>query len=175
MFEMEVSKLPRSRGDEGYGTAELNASMVRAKKETLSLIPKADKPLRDYIAREFPSPEDPSSDVVSTQRAETLFERVRTLLSKLSRLDSFRFDLKVMSSPPKARFDLVPHVGERISVTTNTSVTNVYRGEYEYHLSKAGYKPVRATINFIDRTGTLLECELQLESSQQEALPCNFR
>jgi hypothetical protein len=56
-----------------------------------------------------------------------------------------------------------------------STLTNLYRGEYEYSLTKNGYKPVRGTIDFIERSGKTLECELFSKSDSQEALPCNLR
>jgi hypothetical protein len=174
-FEMEVNGLPRIRGENGYDPASVNAALRRTKDATLAPIPVKDKPLRGYVERTFPAPVDESTEVVQKEEVEKRFGLVRELLARLSRLDSFRLDLTVNTNPPKARFELVPRVGTSISSTTNSRLTNVYRGEYDYRITKAGYKPVRETINFIDRSGSVLECELQPDSGPEEALPCKFR
>lgn len=174
-FEMEVGHLPVPRGENGYNPGDVNAALKRAKNATLSPIPLKDKPLRGYVERSFPEPVDESNDVVPKEEAEKRFSLVRELLAKLSHLDSFRLDLTVKTTPPKARFELVPRVGTRISSTTNSRLTNIYRGEYEYTITKAGYKSIHETINFIDRSGSVLECELQPDPGAEDALPCKFQ
>jgi hypothetical protein len=174
-FESEVKGLPKIRGENGYNPADVNAALKRTKKATLSPIPLNDKPLRGYVERSFPEPVDESTEVVQKEEVEQRFSLIRALLAKLSRLDSFRLDLTVNTTPSKARFELVPRVGNRISSTTNSRLTNIYRGEYDYHITKAGYKAVHETINFIDRAGSVLECDLQPDTGAEEALPCNFK
>ena len=175
-FEAEVNHLPKIRGiEEGYNPADVNAALRRTKDATLSPIPLKDKPLRGYVERTFPQPVDESTDVVQKDVVEQRFSLVRELLAKLSHLDSFRLDLTVNTRPPSARFELVPRVGSRLTSTTNSRLTNIYRGEYDYYVTKAGYKRIHETINFIERAGSVLECELQPDPSPEEALPCNFR
>jgi len=174
-FESEVTHLPKIRGENGYNSADVNAALKRTKEATLSPIPVQDKPLRSYVEQKFPQPVDEANDVVQKDEVDKRFSLVRELLAKLSHLDSFRLDLTVNTNPSKARFELVPRVGTSISSTTNSRLTNVYRGEYDYRITKAGFKPVRETINFIDRSGSILDCELQPDSAAEVALPCNFR
>ncbi len=174
-FEMEVNTLPKSRGENGYSSASVNAALQKTKDATLSPIPPQDKPLRGYVERAFPAPVDEATEVVPKDEAEQRFSLVRELLAKLSRLDSFRLDLTVNTNPPKARFELIPRVGTSIASATNARLTNIYRGEYDYTITKAGYKRIHETINFIDRSGSILECDLQPEASAEEALPCKFR
>jgi hypothetical protein len=174
-FEMEVETLPKIRGENGYSSASVNAALQKTKDATLSPIPPQDKPLRGYVERAFPPPVDEANEVVPKDEAEKRFSLVREVLAKLSRLDSFRLDLTVNTNPPKARFELMPRVGTSIASATNARLTNIYRGEYDYTITKAGYKRIHETINFIDRSGSVLECELQPESSADEALPCRFR
>jgi hypothetical protein len=175
-FESDVNDLGKARGVEGgYNPGDVNATLERAKDASLSSIPPKDKPLRVYVERSFPQPVDESAPVAQKQEVEKRFSLVRELLSKLSRLDSFRLDLTVNTNPPKARFELVPRVGAPVSSMTNGRLTNIYRGEYDYNITKAGYKRVHESINFIERSGSVLECELQPDSGPQEALPCQFR
>jgi len=176
-FELEVKGLnATSRGPEqGYDPARVNDTLRRTKEAALNPIPLKDKPLRNYVERSFPAPVDESKDVVQKEEVETRFGVIRELLAKLSRLDSFRLNLTVNTTPAKARFELVPKVGTPVSSTTNSRLTNIYRGEYDYYITKAGYKRVHATINFIDRSGSVLECELQPDSGAEEALPCTFK
>ena len=175
-FEIEVNDLNKTRGvEDGYNPGDVNTTLRQAKDATLSSIPPKDMPLRVYVERSFPQPVDESAPVAQRQEVEKRFSLVRELLSRLSRLDSFRLDLTVNTSPSKARFELVPRMGTPVSSTTNSRLTNIYRGEYDYNITKAGYKRVHETINFIERSGSVLECELQPDPGPQEALPCQFR
>lgn len=174
-FEKDIQRIPKNREGNAYPAANVNAALQRTKNATLAPIPLKDKPLRGYVERSFPSPVDERDETVPKEEVDKRFSLIRELLAKLARLDSFRLDLTVSSNPSKARFELVPHSGTRITSTTNSRVTNVYRGEYEYFVTKAGYKQIHETINFIDRAGTVLECELQPDSGAEDPLPCNFR
>lgn len=174
-FEKDVSAIPKIKDVNAYPSANVNAALQRTKKATLAPIPLKDKPLRGYVERSFPQPVDETNDSVPKEEVEKRFSLIRELLAKLSHLDSFRLDLTVSSTPAKARFELVPHSGTRMTSTTNSRLTNVYRGEYNYYVTKAGYKQIHETINFIDRAGTTLECELQPEGGAEDPLPCNFR
>jgi len=174
-FETAINHLPKIRGENGYSSSDVNAALRKTKNETLSPIPPEDKPLRGYVERSFPAPVNESTEVAPKEEVEQRFSVVRELLAKLSRLDSFRLNLTVNTNPSKARFELVPRVGDKLASTTNSRLTNVYRGEYDYYITKAGYKRVHETINFIDRSGNILECDLQPDSSPEEALPCNFK
>jgi hypothetical protein len=175
-FEIEVKSLNATvRGNEqGYDPIDVNATLQKTKNAALSPIPPNDKPLRGYVERAFPTPVDESKNLVQREEVEKRFSLVRELLTKLSRLDSFRLELIVNTRPSKARFELVPKVGTPVSSTTNSRLTNIYRGEYDYYITKAGYKRVHDTISFIDRSGSVLDCELQPDSGPEEALPCTF-
>ena len=168
-FEVDAENLTKTRGVEGYNPADVNATLQQTKDATLSSIPPKDKPLRVYVERSFPEPVNDSTPV-QRDVVENRFSLVRELLAKLSRLDSFRLNLTVNTRPPNARFELVPRVGTHLTSTTNSRLTNVYRGEYDYTITKAGYKRVHETINFIERAGSILECELQPDPGPEEAL-----
>jgi hypothetical protein len=174
-FEADAETLTKTRGVDGYNPADVNATLQQTKDATLASIPPKDKPLRGYVERSFPEPVDSSAPAVQKEVVESRFGLVRELLAKLSRLDSFRLDLTVNTRPSIARFELVPRVGTHITSTTNSRLTNVYRGEYDYTITKAGYKRVHETINFIERAGSILECDLQPDPGAEDALPCNFR
>jgi hypothetical protein len=175
-FDIDVDALAKARGvEEGYNPADVNTTLRQTKDATLSSIPPKDKPLRVYVERSFPEPVDESTPAVQRDVVEKRFSLVRELLARLSRLDSFRLDLTVNTRPSHARFELVPRVGTPVSSTTNSRLTNIYRGEYDYTITKAGYKRVHETISFIERAGSVLECELQPDPGPEDALPCNFR
>jgi len=174
-FEVDAENLTKTRGVDGYNPADVNATLQQTKDATLASIPPKDKPLRGYVERSFPEPVDASAPAIQREVVESRFSLVRELLAKLSRLDSFRLNLTINTRPSNARFELVPRVGTHLTSTTNSRLTNVYRGEYDYTITKAGYKRVHETINFIERAGSILECDLQPDPGPEEALPCNFR
>ena len=174
-FETEAGVLDKARGVDGFNPGDVNETLRKTKDATLSSIPTRDKPLRSYVERSFPEPVDESATVVQKDVVEKRFSLVRELLAKLTRLDSFRLDLTVNTKPSSARFELIPKLGTHLTSTTNSRLTNIYRGEYDYVITKAGYKRVHETINFIERAGNVLECDLQPDPGPEEALPCNFR
>ena len=116
-------------------------------------------PLTAYVKRRFPSPVDTARTFVSKSEAYTRFAVLKELLSKLTSLPAFQLNMKVTTRPPKSAFDLVSPGGTHISTTTNDALTNVYRGEYD----------------LVDRTGTLLSCDLLPENDPQAALPCTLQ
>jgi hypothetical protein len=169
----------RDRGDPAtaYSTSDVNFILSGIRTDSFARIPPDDEPLRQYLARRLPEPiEDlESSGFVPKERAESFFESIKDVLTKLMKVHSFVIDIKVASTPSQARFELVPTMGASISTTTNDTITNVYRGEYTYVISKAGYKEVTEHLNFIERSGTTLECQLLLTSDEQSALPCKLK
>src|SRR5260221_11481726 len=89
-FETDVNSLNGTRGVDGYNPGDVNTTLRQAKNATLSSIPPKDKPLRVYVERSFPEPVDEAGPAVPKQEVEKRFSLVRDLLSRLSRLDSFR-------------------------------------------------------------------------------------
>ena len=157
-----------------YSTNEVNNLLSSTKNGMLSRIPPEDAPLRNYVEQKFP----PSvAGIPSATKVESRLEQVRALFSKFgifSTPQSFRLDLAVNTTPFKARFDLIPAVGNPITTTTNDTITNVYRGEYKYIVTKAGYKTVNDTIDFVTRAGTIFSCDLQPNNGPEQALPCKL-
>jgi hypothetical protein len=137
-------------------------------------IPPDDSPLKSYVQRKLPKQVEGAELSVAKPEGDNIFAKLRSLLNTLTALPSFRLNLQINSSPSRALFELVPPSGTRLSATTNGLLTNIYRGEYQYSLTKAGYKTISFTINFIDRSGRVLDCNLVLNSDSQNALPCAF-
>jgi hypothetical protein len=177
VFEAEVNDLnTRVRGGKkGYNPSDVNTILQRTKDATVARIPNDDKPLRGYIDRTFPSPVDYSTAVVPREDVERRFSLVQMLLTKLSRLDSFHLDLTVNTRPPDARFELIPEIGNPSSTATDGQLTNIYRGEYTYRVIKHGFKRIEEHINFIDLSGSTLECKLQPDPGPENAIPCKLK
>ena len=158
-----------------YNAGDVNLVLGRTTSAILDRIPAGDLPLATYVKRRVPAPVDTAQVFVSRSEADTRFTVLKELLSKLTSLPAFRLNMQVTTQPPKAAFDLVSAGGTHISTTTNDELTNVYRGEYDYTVSKQGYKSVHASIDLVDRAGTLLSCELLPENDPQAALPCTLK
>jgi hypothetical protein len=158
-----------------YNAGDVNLVLGSTTSAILSQVPPGDLPLAAYVKRRVPAPVDTSRIFISRSEADTRFAVLKELLSKLTALPAFRLNMLVTTRPPKAAFDLVAAGGTHISTTTNDELTNVYRGEYDYAVSKQGYKSVHASIDLVDRAGTVLSCELLTEDDPQAALPCTFK
>jgi hypothetical protein len=158
-----------------YNTSDVNEVLKRAKVNTLRQIPSHDAPLDRYVKARFPRPIDGTSNHISVEDADVRFREANNLLRTLSQLSSYQLDLTVNTHPSDALFELSPHVGSPQPLRTNGTITNVYRGEYDYRITKASFKTVTSTINFIDRSGSILDCRLQKETDPDPTLPCDFR
>lgn len=160
--------------DSGYNIDDVNAVVLQTSSEIMARIPADDSPLKSYVQRRLPKQVEGTELSVAKHEGDNIFSQLRSLLDTLTALQSLRLNLQINSSPPHALFELVPLSGTRLSSATNGLLTNVYRGEYQYTLTKAGYKTISFTINFIDRSGRVLDCNLVLTSDSQNALPCAF-
>jgi hypothetical protein len=161
--------------DKGFNADDVNGILTNTSREILKKLPANDAPLIHYVQAKIPKPVDNSKVLVSKSEAESKFGALQGLLRGLNAMPSFVLDLTINTSPSGAKFDLIPPVGSSSSVATNSILTNVYRGEYSYSISKKGYKSVSGTINFIERSGDVLECVLFSESVGQDPLPCNLK
>lgn len=120
---------------------EVNDLLQQMKNETLKAIPEDNIPLRQYVERRFPRPlaPDPSGFALEADVGDVV-EETSGVLKKLGALSAFRFNLNVSSKPPEARFELIPPIGVPVITTTNDTITNIYRGEYDYEIKKVGYE-----------------------------------
>jgi hypothetical protein len=173
--ELRVVRAADLGDEKGFNVDDVNGILTRTAEKLISKVPADDTPLIQYIQTRIPRPVDNNKVFVEKSDAESRFAVVSNMLEKLGKLSSFRLDLTITTNPSKARFDLIPAIGTSLSAATNTTLANVYRGEYRYSVTKAGYKDILGTVNFIDRSGTTLQCDLLSDSTQQEALPCNLK
>jgi hypothetical protein len=181
-FEEQARMLNKltARGPEGsqevFAVDEVNDLLQQTKMLSLQAIPVDDAPLRRYVERRFPDPLAPDrGPFVGGPDVIHLVDGAKDLLNKLATLSNFRFDLSVHSQPSRARFDLIPPIGPPLRLTTDDKLTNIYRGEYTYEIRMSNHKTIRDNINFIDRSGTILYCQLQLASTSDEILPCSLK
>lgn len=157
-----------------YGTSEVNELFANVRHEILKRVPEDDIPLQTYVNRVFPLVLN-DDQYLPQSKVEGYIRRVETLLNKLASLSAFRLDLTVNSNPSGARFELIPFSGTHLAITTNDRLTNVYRGQYDYEVKKTGYKTIHEQINFVDRSGDELNCELQPVSIPRDPIPCRLK
>jgi hypothetical protein len=157
-----------------YNAADVNYILTQTSVEIAQHIPSDDKVLQAYVKSRLPSLVETSPPFVSHADADTRFTALKGLLAKLNRLPSFQVDLSINSQPPNALFELTSSSGVHLSVATNSVLTNVYRGEYEYRIVKKGFKTIVTNIDLIDRAGSTFSCDLTHDSDPNMALPCKF-
>ena len=173
--QLDTLQQPELGNSDRYNAADVNLVLTNTKRDIVSQIPADDLPLSAYVGSRLPSTFDTSKPFVSREDGDARFTILKGLLTKLTAMPSFRLNMRIITRPPKAAFDLLSASGTHISTTTDDELTNVFRGEYEYSISKSGYKSVHSRIDLVDRTGTTLSCELLTDSDPQTAFPCTFR
>lgn len=167
---------PEVRGNvRVYAASDVNTLLEGTKAKTLAAIPSGDEPLREYVFAHFPSPVEDSHGVVPEPVVAPRFAALERLIDILTRIKSFLLNLRVATAPAEARFELISPLGKRLSTVTNSTLTGIYRGEYNYTVAKAGYKTIAETINFVEQSGDTLECNLLVVGAPDPALPCRFR
>jgi hypothetical protein len=159
----------------GYNVDDVNSVLSQVRDEVIARIPSDDIPLKKYVEQKLPSKIESTVPQVERSYANSIFDQLKNLLDSLTSLPSLTLNLQVNSSPSQALFELVPSSGVHLSTTTNSSITNIYRGEYQYVVTKAGFKTVTWTLNFVDRAGSTLDCNLIASSAKQNALPCTLK
>jgi len=158
-----------------YDANSYNSALVKLKADLLSAIPPDDKPLRAYVEAKFPQPLVPlDNKYIRESEVEFTNGTVNGLMDHLRLMKSFLMDLNVKTSPSIAKFQLVPKIGDERTLTTDGIISNLYRGMYEYTVTKRGYRKVHDTINLVEQSGDTVECKL-LPDSQPEVGYCTLK
>lgn len=97
-------------------------------------------------------------------------QKVEAFLSKLI-ANKRAVNLEVMSTPEGASFVLSAQGGASRSNDTNARVTNLFRGLYQFTLSKEGFRSVTREMNLVDESGTTIICKIY----QTQAGSCLFK
>jgi hypothetical protein len=110
---------------------------------------------------------------VSTSEAEKVRTIVLSLTANLAAAsDRLAVDLHVTSDPHTARFEIVAGESEPRHTTTDSDITNLYRGYYHYKIEKANYKTVKGPLNLIDEEGNSIHCILHEVNNAEGPYPC---
>lgn len=176
-FQKQVQTLhEQARGpDKSFNPVDINLVLGSVKSEILEHTPKKDLPLHMYVEQNFPEKVNESDGQVPEEKGESILGRVMDLLDRITRQSDFSVDLKVKSRPQGARFEIKFRNDSPFTTATDGTITNIYRGRYVYRLSKTGYKDIQEPIDFIERSGDILDCELIPSGSAQTSLPCKLR
>lgn len=167
---------PVGNREEGYSLEAVNATLAQVRERALAAVPQEDTQLETYVQKRIPQtlPQE-RPNWVSVQTARRVFESLRGLLNSLRNMSSYRLDLKVITNPKNARFELVPAVGSQLATSTDGTISNVFRGEYLYRVKKNGYENIEESVDLVVRSGDTLECELQESGKNKVALPCDLK
>lgn len=163
-------------GRDYYSASQIRHVLENTKAALLQVIPPDDEPLRRYVQEHFPDSAniDQNSNTVDRSTGDAVLTRGDYLIRKLAKLNPLYLDLTVRSVPTQAKITLQSAGGEHAETTTNSKLSNVWRGEYHYKVSKAGFKLVQSDIDLVREAGDTLECDLQSASSPEESLPCRL-
>lgn len=147
---------------------------------TTQLLAGLEKPelagMRSYVLEATKSLPDPIvGDYVSESSARSILGALEFVTCRLAKLDRLRLDLEIVTKPSGASFRILPYGGGvTFDRTTNTVVTNLYRGYYRYEITKIKHKPVQGIANLVDERGSKLMCELVPATSEEPASPCRL-
>lgn len=105
-------------------------------------------------------------------------EAIKRLISQ-SENDDLLVDLCVKSAPKtRAVFRMHPISYEPPvppQVNTNGPITRVWRGLYQYEITKRGFKPIEAKLDLVKNSDSILACQMVLSSEDQDVLPCDVK
>jgi hypothetical protein len=177
-FSLSAKQLAQDAGQRSeheYDIVAVNRLLIQTRNGTLSRIPDEALPVRDYVDKRIPS-SFPLNRSVSSGAVEQVLDSIEHLLASLTQMSTLRLNLTIKTTPANAKFELIPSVGPPITIGTDDRITNLYRGEYAYVVTKSGYKEIREKdLNLIERSGDLFECDLQPDNQPDQPLPCRLR
>jgi hypothetical protein len=166
--------------EEGYKAEEVEKALETSKQDLLKELDAKDlKGLRAYVEVYFPKAElaylrgDGDVLLATKSSTEEVFQRLGALLGKLRSIERLALNLKFVSEPDEARFEIWPAGDEKASspATSNQEIL-LYRGFYKYRVYKPGFKTVEYTLDLVDQTGSILQCKLYKGDQAEGPYPC---
>jgi hypothetical protein len=160
----------------GYPAGDLNSVLAGTRQQLLDDIPREAAPLRVYILQNFPAsiPGVPARKKIDMKVCGSYLSNANDLLSALKSINAYRLDLIVDSAPAGALFELKPIAGDKLARASRSTLTNVWRGVYNYTVAKDGEKTITGTIDLVREKGNMLRCSFAHQSSPGPALPCDL-
>ena len=137
--------------------------------------------MKDYVAHLFPRP--PSADHVDpvlgtpavSRPVAVEYSRAISALVKRLGANPLAVTLTVTSAPAEADIELRTAAVQGPRSRTNATLMNVYRGLYDFRMTKALYKPAVGKVNLVDDDRPNLECLLALAADAHNDSSCRRR
>ncbi len=154
-----------------YDLVDLDRAVDAAATDLVSLIPVQAEPLRAFVRSSYPRPsgvEVPYEcfsrrGLISPLAADGFLNEVEHFYERIPQDSAITLDLAVKSNPPGASYilrSIHTDIGE-VDNTTN-SIARLFRGVYNFQITRSGFKPARLEhINLVNSTPRLMECQLR--------------
>lgn len=167
--KFQSSKLP-------YPAGQLNSVLAGTRQQLLDDLPPDAAPLRAYVMQNFPAsvPNVPSMKLIDMRTCGPIISSANDLLNTLKTINAYRLDLIIDSTPAGAVFELKPVAGDKLARASRGTLTNVWRGVYNYTVVKEGQKTITGSVNLVREKGNLLRCTFVNASSSDAPLPCEL-
>lgn len=159
-----------------YPAGELDSILAVTRQQLLDSLPPDAGPLRAYVLENFPAsiPNVPHNKQIDMRVYGPYLASANDLLNTLKSVSAYRLDLIVDSTPAGALFELTPVTGAKLTRASRGTLSNVWRGVYNYTVIKDGQKTITGTLNLVREKGNLLRCNLMAASSTATTLPCEL-
>ena len=159
-----------------YPAGDLNSVLAGTRQQLLDDLPPDAAPLRAYVMQNFPAVITgiPASQKINMKICGPYLANANEVLGSLKAVNAYRLDLILDSNPTGALFELKPVAGDKLASASRGTITNVWRGVYDYTVVKDGEKTITGTVNLVREKGNLLRCTFVHASSPGAALPCEL-
>lgn len=173
-----------------FNANEVRKGIVDTKRDLLEpMTSEALLGMRAYVNVFYPSPDSLVTftkpaytfPLVTKASAEKVWRLVDLFIEKIGTFATpavrLAIDLKVVSAPSEARFDILSFDRKATvrSTTSDSQIQNLYRGYYQYKVTKAGFKTVLEKLNLVDSRGTSLDCKLYRDDEKDGPYPCPLK
>jgi hypothetical protein len=159
-----------------YPAGQLNSVLAGTRQQLLDDLPPDAAPLRAYVMQNFPAsvPNVSSMKLIDMRTCGPIISSANDLLSALKSVNAYRLDLIVDSNPAGAVFELKPVAGDKLARASRGTLTNVWRGVYNYTVIKDGAKTITGSIDLVREKGNILRCNFVPQDGSGPALPCEL-
>ena len=173
-FQNRTKKFQSSKWH--YPAGQLNSVLAGTRQQLLDSLPADAAPLRAYVMQNFPAsvPNVPSAKLIDMKTCGPILNNANDLLNTLKSINAYRLDLVVDSTPAGALFELTPVAGDKLARASRGTLTNVWRGVYNYTVVKDGAKTITGTIDLVREKGNVLHCNFVPKDSAGPVLPCDL-
>jgi hypothetical protein len=146
-----------------YDVNAVNKQLTTLKQNIVAVIPQDDAPLRRYIDEQFPKTLSGTDGYVTLQQWDEANTQAYSLHTKFDEMESLKVDFKINSSPDNATFTYFAYLEAPASISTNDTITKMWRGTYDYKVEMKGFVSIEGTFNTVELAFTTLECTLAVE------------